>query len=266
MVDDDECGASCSDRIVFQVVLPWLSPILFYQCGCLSLYSRRVVSRPRQMRTHVDPPYPLKKLSFFLSFTRCLGDSVFACIHPCLTHQGSHDHRSDSFSTFCVVWFLSLFRAMRALHNRDNLQCSEPPCLQTTRGNLSAQPKGILQTAILGKWDPAPSGPTFATECHTLCHGFLHLYLVRFGSLVFQSLPIPIFVHDLRCKTEKPAEQRTVIYDPHAGVLINGNQICSALSVHSSYSHFHTTVGHVTTSSEPCGMTSTKAQARTTAY
>ena len=27
------------------------------------------------------------------------------CIHPCRTRQGSLDNRSDSFSTFIVVWF-----------------------------------------------------------------------------------------------------------------------------------------------------------------
>ena len=39
------------------VVLRLLSPILFRQCGHLSFFSLRIVSLPRQIRPHVDPPY-----------------------------------------------------------------------------------------------------------------------------------------------------------------------------------------------------------------
>ena len=41
---------------ICQVVLHLLSPILFCQCGHLSFCSLRIVSRPRQIRLHVDPP------------------------------------------------------------------------------------------------------------------------------------------------------------------------------------------------------------------
>ena len=119
--------AMCSEllaRIVLsssicQVVLLLLSPILFCQCGHLSFCSLRVVSLPRQMRPHVDPtpappsrvpwahPLHLAQLGLVSSLFHplCLGDRVFVCTHPCFSRQGSLNDRSDSFSTFVVVWF-----------------------------------------------------------------------------------------------------------------------------------------------------------------
>ena len=93
VVDGDVFGGILleSYRLPQQVALHVLSPTLSYQCGCLSLCSRRVVSRPRQMRPHVDPasaprstgtsPAPLSTRALFLSFTRlCLSDSMYAFI------------------------------------------------------------------------------------------------------------------------------------------------------------------------------------------
>ena len=76
-----------------------------------------VLSRPRHMRPHVDPPSAprssvlqahllhLFPVELFFFHSLCLGDSVFICINPCLSRQGSLDIRSGSFSTFVVVWF-----------------------------------------------------------------------------------------------------------------------------------------------------------------
>ena len=40
-----------------------------------------------------------------LSLTRSFSATVFVCIHPCLSRQGSLNNRSDSFCTFVVDWF-----------------------------------------------------------------------------------------------------------------------------------------------------------------
>ena len=47
----------------------------------------------------------LNSSSFPLVHSLCLGDSVFVCIHPCFSRQGSLNSRSDSFSTYVFVWF-----------------------------------------------------------------------------------------------------------------------------------------------------------------
>ena len=169
MVEDDSVfGACCSNRSIFlnvQVVLHLLSPILFYPCRCLSFCARRVVSRLRQMRPHVDPHLLL-----------CLGDAIF--IHPCRTSQSSLDNRSNSFSTFIVVWFRRFsVRCQRC--NPDNLQCDrEPRCLSTTRRMFLAQP--LKFNCNPWQWRFRSSSvrcsfhcqlssqePPFAAECHT---------------------------------------------------------------------------------------------------
>ena len=50
---------------------------------------------------------------------------------------------------------------------------------------------------------------------------FLHLRPVRLTSLVFSIFTNSHYVYDLSCKTEKPAEWRTVICDAHACVLFS---------------------------------------------
>ena len=118
--DDSVFGASCSNRGLPQFVR------LFFIC-CLRTSSTNVdvshsvlvvfslvLARCARMSIrhllllltlHRNIPWTsfhLSSSSFFHSL--CLGDSVFVWIHPCLTRQGSLDNRSDSFSTFIVVW------------------------------------------------------------------------------------------------------------------------------------------------------------------
>ena len=112
MIEDDSvCGGSCSNRTVFlnlsgcsslavsdPVFLMWMSLIMFFvvlsfllaRCDRMSI--RHLLLIPRY--TH----------SAFFFHSPCLGDSVFVCIHPCFTHQGSLNDRSDSLSAFVIMW------------------------------------------------------------------------------------------------------------------------------------------------------------------
>ena len=99
------------------IVLHLLLLILFCWLGCLSLFSRRAGSLwcNRQMRHHVEPP-PAHHLSpsssststalrsvraLLFSRTRCLSDSVLACMNPCFSRQGF----LNSLSEFLLTWF-----------------------------------------------------------------------------------------------------------------------------------------------------------------
>ena len=120
---------------ICQVVLHLLSPILFCQCGYLSFCSLRVVSLPRQMRPHVEPPpahhlfsqvpqahsLHLAQLELFSSLhSLCLGDSA-----------------QDAF--------------ILAFPVRDSLLCS------LIALPMRCQRCAHLSTAILGNGSPAPS-------------------------------------------------------------------------------------------------------------
>ena len=127
---------------ICQVALHLLSPILFCQCGCLSFCSLRVISLPRQMRPHVDPSCAcLNWSSFPLFHSLCLGGSFFVCIHCCFSRQGSVNNRSDSFSTFVVVWFdSSSMRCQRWTPRTTSSVTVKRRCPQTTRRLVLAQP------------------------------------------------------------------------------------------------------------------------------
>ena len=92
-------------------------------------------------------PAPFFHSSLFPLFhSLCLGDSVFPCIHPCLTNQGSLDIRSDFVLDICCCVVLSLFHAMPALQNPDNFHCDRyPRRLLTTRRIFLAQPLDFFQ-------------------------------------------------------------------------------------------------------------------------
>ena len=142
---------------ICQVVLHLLSPTLFCQCGHLSFCSLRVVSRPRQIRLHVDPPSAPR--------------SWVPWAHPLhLAHLELSSSLSIALSRrIVVVSFLSLLHAMPALHNPDNLLCDrEPRCLQTTRRIFWVR---LLASRSFCQLLPSLSTsipePPFATECHT---------------------------------------------------------------------------------------------------
>ena len=194
MVEDDHVLSSS----ICQVVLQLLSPILFCQCGHLSFCSLRVFL-PRQKRPHVDPPSaPLSRvplahllhlfqLSLFSSLSLALSRRPYLCMRSSLPFLPRFSQQSsDSISTIVVV-VLSLFHAMPALHNPDNLQRDrEAPCQQTTRKIFLAQPLNILSTTLLGKGGPAPSlsDVTFFVNFNsgTICLGVPHKPLQFVGS------------------------------------------------------------------------------------
>ena len=110
--DDDVIGASCSNRTVFLTLSgcsSWaVSDPLLSMWIALLMFSPSF-SLSRRMRSHVDPPSALvpgfhkhipytslNSTSFPLIHSLCLGDSVFVCIHPCFSRQGSLKNRFDS--------------------------------------------------------------------------------------------------------------------------------------------------------------------------
>ena len=86
----------------------------------------------------------------------CLGDSVFVCIHPCRSRQGSLNNRYDAFSTFVVVWFLGVFPC-----DASAAQPRQPPVWPRSSmsadntKNLLSSASGVLSTTILGNGSPA---------------------------------------------------------------------------------------------------------------
>ena len=184
MVEDDSVfGACCSNHSIFlnvQVVLHLLSPILFYPCRCLSFCARRVVSRLRQVRPHVDPhlllcPGCTRQIPC-TSF--CLGDAIF--IHPCRTRQGSLDNRSHSLSTSIVVWFRR--SSVRCQRCTTQTTSSVTVSLGVCRRHLECSWLNLWSSFSCNPWQWRFSSffvrcnfhcqfhikkPPFATECHT---------------------------------------------------------------------------------------------------
>ena len=130
-------------RIVMSSSMFWLFFIcclrsLFYPCRCLSFCARRVVSRLRQVRPHVDPHLLLcpgcERHIPCTSFG--LGDAIF--IHPCRTRQGSLDNCSHSFSTSIVVWF-----------RRSSVRCQR--CTTQTTSNVTVS-LGVCRRHVECSW------------------------------------------------------------------------------------------------------------------
>ena len=142
-----------------QFVLHLLSLIFIYQFRCLSFCSRRVVSRLRQMRPHVDPPpapqsrapqvHPLHIFLlelFFLSVTRSVSATLSLYAFILAFPVKGLSIIVLIRSRHCSRVVLSLFRAMPELHNPDNVQCDrEPRCRPTTRRIFLALPLEFFQ-------------------------------------------------------------------------------------------------------------------------
>ena len=104
------------------IVLLLLPLIIFCQRGCLSfcplradfLYdvtARCVRMSNRHLLIISVPGFhghisctSLNSSSFPLSDSLSPSDSVLVCIHPCFSHQGSLNDRSDSLSAFVLMW------------------------------------------------------------------------------------------------------------------------------------------------------------------
>ena len=112
--------------------------------------------------------------SFFQ--TLCLGDSVFVCIHPCLTRQGSLDTRCDSFSAFIAVWFCrSSVRCQRCTTRATSSVTSN---LDACRQHVKTSRLNLCNSfqLVLGTGGPAPSLSVVkffinSNSEATFCHG-----------------------------------------------------------------------------------------------
>ena len=114
--DEDVFRASCSNRSQFVIWFFICCLRSFCLCGHLSKCSLRAASLPRKMRVSIRhlllipgfhkhiPCTSLNSSSFPLFDSLCLGDSVFLCIHPCLSRQSFLNDRSDSLSAFVIMW------------------------------------------------------------------------------------------------------------------------------------------------------------------
>ena len=167
-----------------QVVLHLLSPILSFLCGSISFCFRRVVSRPRQLRPHVQPPpthsrvpwaHPLHSLhtrALFLSFTR----SVLAIL---------------SLYVFILDLPVKILSIIVLIRSRHSLLCgvvahscnvsAAQPGLDVCRQHVEffSSTSGIISTTILGNGGPAPSlsDAAFCVNFNsraTICHAMPH--------------------------------------------------------------------------------------------
>ena len=104
--------SGCSSVAVSDPLLPmWMSLILFSSCW-FSVMSPpdasacRTAIRSSSCFSRVPQAHPLAQLELFSLFhSLCLRDSVFVCIHPCVSRQGSLNNRSGSFLAFVMMWF-----------------------------------------------------------------------------------------------------------------------------------------------------------------
>ena len=132
--------------------------VLFFSgvtARCVRMSNRHVlISSVPGFHRHISCT-SLNSSSFPLFDSLCLGDSVFARIHPCFSRQSSLNDRSDSLSGICHYVALSLFHAMRAPHSLDSLQCvRELQCPQTRRRIFRVQPLALFQPQSLAMGVP----------------------------------------------------------------------------------------------------------------
>ena len=120
-----------------------------------------------------SPCTSLNSSSFPLFHPLGPGDSFFVCIHPCFSRQGFLNDRSDSFSTFVIMWF-----------DRFSMRCQRCTTWTTSSVTVSfdvsrqlveyllGSASGTLCTTLLGNGGPAPSmsAVTFSVNFNSAVH------------------------------------------------------------------------------------------------
>ena len=156
--------------------------VLFVSCFFCDVTARCVRMSNRHLLITSVPGFhrhipctSLNSSSFPLFHSLCLSDSVFVCIHPCFSRQGSLNDRSDSLSAFVIMWLCR--SSMRCKRSTAWTTSSVSVSFNVRRQNVessSAQPLALFSTTILGKGGApslsavtSSSEPPFATECHT---------------------------------------------------------------------------------------------------
>ena len=236
---------------------------------------------PHQMRLHVDPPSAPHSRSIYTSpallsnralfpTSTCSGSATLFCF----SCQVSLNDLSDSFSTFVVVWFCRF--SVRCKRCASWAASSVSVSFNVRRQDVESSGFNLWRSFNHNPWQWGSR--SFFVSCdflrqlqfwsHHLPRRSTQAVPVRRVPCITRCLSRPTFaspsssssssqfsrfsiftaahfVYDFSCKTVKPAEQRTVIGYAHTCVLFRK---CSAVSFHFSYSHFHKTVRHGTTS------------------
>ena len=119
-------------------------------------------ARARRTKPSHRPPAPLFYSSSFCSpHSLCLSESLFICSHFRLACRGSLNNRSDSFSTFAVVWCCRSSMRCQRCTIRTTSSGREPRCQQTTRRICLVQTLELLTLQALAMgvcWEGGGTG------------------------------------------------------------------------------------------------------------